>query len=97
MSGNNLRAARRWSSRAAARYATTWMFGWRIYCYFMFGLSVIISVWLAIGGFHNLWQLLAALRTAVRDDRDDGTVVGDRNLDDLDEEEIEELNIAEPE
>jgi SSS family solute:Na+ symporter len=76
---------------------TTWMFGWRIYCYFMFGLSVIISVWLAIGGFHNLWQLLAALRTAVRDDRDDGTVVGDRNLDDLDEEEIEELNIAEPE
>jgi len=40
--------------------------------------------------------MLSALKTAVRDDRDDGTVVGHRNLDDLDAEELERMNIAEP-
>lgn len=75
----------------------TWMAAWRVYCYFMFALSVIITVWLAIGGIHNLKQLIAALSIAERDDRDDGTVVGHRNLDDLNDEEIERMNVVEPE
>ncbi len=76
---------------------STWMSAWRIYCYFMFAISVVITVWLAIGGLHNLKELLAALRVAERDDRDDGTVVGNRNLDDLDDEEFARMNIAKPE
>jgi len=75
---------------------SSWMTLWKVYCYFMFAMSVIITVWLGVGGVHNLKEMLSALKTAVRDDRDDGTVVGHRNLDDLDAEELERMNIAEP-
>ncbi len=76
---------------------SAWMVFWKYYCYVMFVLSVVIAAWVCVGGIGDLKRMIAALRIAVRDDRDDGTVVGNRNLDDLNEEEIERMNIAEPE
>lgn len=73
-----------------------WLILWKYYCYIMLGVSVIITVWVGIGGLRDLREMLNVLRTAKRDDRDDGTVVGNRNLDDLDEDEIERMNIVEP-
>lgn len=74
-----------------------WMSLWKWWCYVMFILSAIITVWLGIGGIGDLRRMLRDLRAAIRDDRDDGTVVGDRNLDDLDEDEIQRMNVHAPE
>lgn len=74
-----------------------WMILWKYYCYLMLVISAIITGWLSIGGIRDLREMLVVLRTAKRDDRDDGTVVGNRNLDDLDQEEMERMNIETPE
>jgi len=63
---------------------TSWMSFWRGYCWVMLLLSVVITLWLAIGGGRDLKSMLQLLRTTKRDTRDDGTVVGHRNLDELD-------------
>ncbi len=65
-----------------------WATFWQIYCYALLALTVILAVWLAVGGTRDLRALYALLRTVKRDARDDGTVVGNRNLDELEEEEM---------
>ncbi|HBG26012.1 MAG: hypothetical protein A2Y10_03920 [Planctomycetes bacterium GWF2_41_51] len=53
-------------------------FQWKAYHYYMLwftmGLSLIIALWLAIGGLHNAVQLFKDLRTSKKDFADDGKV-----------------------
>ena len=44
--------------------------------------SFVVAVWLTCGGFRDMKNMFVSLRTAKRNDRDDGTVVGHHNLDD---------------
>ena len=50
-------------------------------------VGVVIAFWFGIGGIKNCLEMFRLLKTAIRDDRDDGTVVGHHNRD---EEGIEE-------
>ena len=68
---------------------TAWSHFWRAYCWLILTLSVGIAVWLGIGGFRDLGRLFTSLRTIKRDIRDDGTVVGHTNLDELENGDIE--------
>ena len=49
----------------------------------MLVLMVAITVWVTIGGLRDLKELKHTLGTLKRDAHDDGTVVGHRNLADL--------------
>ncbi len=72
-----------------------WDTFWHGYCWLIVILAAAITIWLGIGGFHNLGQLFRMLRTVKRDARDDGSVVGHKNLDELDQEEVETALAAE--
>ena len=48
----------------------------------MLVLTIIITVWVAIGGVKNLREMFVTLESLERDD-DDGTVVGHRSLTDI--------------
>jgi SSS family solute:Na+ symporter len=58
-----------------------WIEFWKYYVLAYFTLSVIVTVWLSIGGLYDLRDMYAQLRTIRRDVRDDGTVVNHHNLD----------------
>jgi hypothetical protein len=49
----------------------------------MLVLTIIITVWVAIGGVKNLREMFVTLESLERDDDDDGTVVGHRSLTDI--------------
>ena len=66
-----------------------WMRFWWIYCIVMVVLTAVFSVWLLIGGAYDLRELYRLLSNIKRSALDDGTVVGNRNLDDLDESELQ--------
>ena len=46
-----------------------------------FGIAVVTCVWFTWGGIRDLRRMFASLRTVRRNAHDDGTVVGHRNLD----------------
>jgi len=60
-----------------------WADFWWYYCIVMLGLTVVVTVWVAAGGIKNLKELKESLENLVRDEADDGTVVGDVSLADL--------------
>jgi hypothetical protein len=60
----------------------SWMQFWRVYCWVMLALSIVVGGWITVGGLFDLKELSRLLRTAKRDDRDDGSVLGHRNLHD---------------
>ncbi len=47
---------------------------------FIIVLGVIATVWFLIGGFYDLFDLIKTLRTAARDETDDGTVAPPEHL-----------------
>ena len=57
------------------------MIFWHGFIWVFFVLTIVLTVWLGIGGFIDLKRLYKALKTVKQDDRDDGTVVGHHNLD----------------
>ena len=58
-----------------------WMEFWKYYVFAYFAISVIVTIWLSIGGIIDLKYMFAQLRTIKRDTRDDGTVINHHNLD----------------
>jgi SSS family solute:Na+ symporter len=58
-----------------------WMIFWHGFIWVFFVLTIVLTVWLGIGGFIDLKKLYKALKTVKQDDRDDGTVVGHHNPD----------------
>ena len=60
-----------------------WGTFWWWYCIVMLALTCVVTVWVAAGGFKNLRELKESLESLVRDEADDGTVVGDVSLADL--------------
>ena len=60
----------------------TWIKWWLFSCV-VFGVTgVIATIWFLWGGFRDLKYLFSDLRTATRDESDDGTVMENHNLDD---------------
>jgi SSS family solute:Na+ symporter len=62
-----------------------WLVFWKYFCWVMLGIMMVLTVWLAVGGLRDLRALFRQLRLVKRDARDDGSVVGHRNLDEWDE------------
>jgi SSS family solute:Na+ symporter len=58
-----------------------WLAFWHGYVWIFFVLTIVLSVWLAAGGFIDLRKLYRALKTVKHDERDNGTVVAHQNLD----------------
>lgn len=56
---------------------TTWSRFWQFYVLVYLALGLITTVWFTAGGLRDVRRLTRDLRTAVRDDRDDGTVLHD--------------------
>ena len=56
---------------------------WWGYSALMLGVSTVLAVWFATGGFKDLASLLRTLAKAKRDADDDGTVVGGQSLADV--------------
>lgn len=61
-----------------------WGTFWWVFSIIILLMTTAITIWISIGGVKNLRELFITLRTLKRDAHDDGTVVGHRNLDDLD-------------
>jgi len=61
--------------------AEGWIEFWKWYVLVYFVLAVVVTIWLSIGGVRDLRYMYAQLRSALRDARDDGTVVDHHNLD----------------
>ena len=74
---------------------SAWLAFWKVYCAVMMCLTIVIAIWLAIGGTRDLRDLFRMLKTVRRDARDDGTVVGHRNLDELGEGELQSMEVPE--
>lgn len=53
----------------------TWVSFWYGYIWFLAILTTILTLWLGIGGVIDLRDMFARLKTAVRDDSDDGRVI----------------------
>ncbi len=51
-----------------------WLEYWQFYLWFVVILSAIITIWLALGGYRDLFEMFRRLKHAKRDDYDDGTV-----------------------
>lgn len=57
-----------------------WMKFWYIYLWIQVVVSIIITIWFAIGGFSDIKKMLKDLATMKRDHRDAGFVVGHQSL-----------------
>ncbi|MBP7275966.1 MAG: hypothetical protein KBA51_07165, partial [Kiritimatiellae bacterium] len=55
------------------RDQTEWLRYWQVYVWIFTGLSVAVTLWLAIGGVLDLRRMFRDLRELKRDDADDGT------------------------
>ncbi len=53
---------------------SVWLSYWQFYLWFVVILSAIITIWLAIGGYRDLFEMFKRLHIAKRDDDDDGTI-----------------------
>lgn len=67
----------------------TWAKWWLFKMVLMGVLAIITTVWFLWGGTRDLFDLFKRLKTAVRDDRDNGSVVGHHNVADTGPEEEE--------
>jgi|TARA_Y100000758_G_C15848563_1_gene348400 hypothetical protein len=56
---------------------------WWWFCVVILLMTVVITAWVSVGGIKNLRELYEMLGNIKRDEHDDGTVVGHRNLADL--------------
>jgi SSS family solute:Na+ symporter len=56
---------------------------WWWFCVVILLMTAVITAWVSIGGIKNLRELYEMLGNIKRDEHDDGTVVGHRNLADL--------------
>ena len=54
---------------------SSWLEFWRYYVVMAFVLGVVTVVWFTIGGVRDMRDMFRRLRTAERDDSDDGTVL----------------------
>jgi len=59
-----------------------WVVFWHGCIWVFFALTIILTVWLGIGGFVDLRKLFTLLKTIAQDDRDDGTVIDHHNIGD---------------
>lgn len=59
----------------------SWIKFWHFFVWFTVVLVPCVTVWFAIGGIKDLKELFLTLRTAKRDDSDNGTVLVNRNED----------------
>ena len=57
-------------------------------------MAIITTVWFLWGGTRDLFDLFRRLKTAIRDDRDDGSVIGHHNVADAGPEEEEDKEDA---
>ncbi len=53
---------------------SVWLSYWQFYLWFVVILSAIITIWLAIGGYRDLFEMFRRLKSANRDEGDDGIV-----------------------
>lgn len=53
---------------------TAWLIYWKYYIWFIVILSTIITIWLAIGGYQDLFEMFRRLNNSNRDKLDDGTI-----------------------
>lgn len=60
-----------------------WSIVWLVYVWNVVISGSIVTVWFLIGGGFNLRDLIKALKSAKRNDRDDGMVVHHKNLDEV--------------
>jgi SSS family solute:Na+ symporter len=60
-----------------------WSIVWLVYVWNVIISGSIVTIWFLIGGGFNLRDLVRALKLAKRNDRDDGTVVNHKNLDEV--------------
>lgn len=60
-----------------------WLAFWRVYMWLMIAICAVVTIWVAIGGIRDVRELFRLLGTIERDERDDGTVVGNVNLDEV--------------
>ena len=60
-----------------------WMSFWRTFILINIGVSMFVILWFAVGGLRDLKDMLHRLKTMVRDDKDDGFVVGGRSLNEV--------------
>ena len=60
----------------------TWLRFWYWFIIFCTVLSALLGIWYSVGGLIDLKKMLRLLRTAKRDDLDDGTVIDSHNLGD---------------
>jgi SSS family solute:Na+ symporter len=56
-----------------------WISFWHFFVWFVVGLIPCVTLWFAIGGIKDLKELFVTLRTAKRDDSDNGTVSANQN------------------
>ncbi len=53
---------------------SVWLIYWKYYIWFIVILSTIITIWLAIGGYHDLFEMFRKLKNSNSDKLDDGTI-----------------------
>ena len=51
-----------------------WMSFWKYWLFILFGVSIIIIIWLIVGGTKNLFEMFSSLRSRRVNDADDGWV-----------------------
>ena len=51
-----------------------WKVFWHMYIWITFGVALITTIWISIGGVIDIKKMFQRLETLVRDDNDDGTV-----------------------
>jgi len=56
----------------------SWMRFWRIYLLIHISLAVVSIIWFTIGGLKDMKDMIIRLRTAKRDDSDDGFITADK-------------------
>lgn len=52
----------------------SWLSFWKFYVYFLFVVAIITTIWVGIGGIFDLKFLINKLKTAKRDEHDDGWI-----------------------
>jgi SSS family solute:Na+ symporter len=62
---------------------STWFAYWKVTVWIGLVLGSVTTVWLGLGGLRDMKDLFHRLRTAKRDDRDDGMVINHHNRDEI--------------
>jgi len=56
-----------------------WLTFWKIYTWIYLITAIIVTIWFTIGGFKNLFEMIAALKSNIRDHSDSGFVEDNSN------------------